>query len=310
MSDDKRHSGDDWSRDDLDDRTAVPGSSIDPLQDPDDLVGEALRLMSERQQESVVSKAADEVLRLGVKQNEGAVDMDMAASKVEAAAEAARRLGSASTDFEVRTEHRSQHGSIYVTVRNKPPPLIARVAPRLAPLPRWVAVAAIAVATLTVLITVGVWATGGRSNGQPSAVTDLSPPANESGIWAVRVIDGDTLVVSGVGGAGSEETIRLLAIDTPERGQRWYAEAGTALRELVAERPITIEFETPGKLERDKYGRVLAYLIVGGQNVNVEMVRRGWTAYVTKYNSDRFAKDFVAAAAEARAAHRGVWSSR
>ncbi|MFN0133580.1 MAG: thermonuclease family protein [Phycisphaerales bacterium] len=282
----------------------------DQIRDPDDLLGEALRRMNERQQESIVSKAADEALRLSVKRSEGALDQDMGASKIEATSEAARRLAGTGTDFEVRTEHRSQHGSVYVTVRNAPPPFIARITPRLNPIPRRVAVAVIAFASLTGLIAVAVWTSDGRNTGQASPVTHPSLAVSNSGISAIKFIDGDTLVVSGVGGAGTEEKIRLLAIDTPERGQRWYAEAGTALSELVAKRSIALEYETPGKLERDKYGRVLAYLIVDGQNVNVEMVRRGWTAYVTKYDDDRFAKDFVTAEEEARAAHRGIWSSR
>ena len=125
-----------------------------------------------------------------------------------------------------------------------------------------------------------------------------------------KFVDGDTFAVAGVDGGATEERIRLLAIDTPERGQRWYAEAGSALRDIVGNRPINLEYEAPGKLQRDKYGRVLAYLIVDGRNVNVEMVRRGWTAYVTKYGGERFAQDFAAAEEEARAAHRGIWSSR
>ncbi|MBX3321549.1 MAG: thermonuclease family protein [Phycisphaeraceae bacterium] len=309
MNDDKGTSGGDWPPNDFDHSTPGSSAPTNPIQNPEDLLGEALRLMNARQQESIFSKAADEAIRLGVKQSEGAVDRDMVASKVEAVADAVHRLGSTSTDVEIRTEHRSQHGSIYVTVRNAPPPLVARISPRLAPIPRWVASVVIAVATSIGLIGVGIWATGGRSSGNPSTVAQSSPALNISRIAAIQVIDGDTLVVSGVGGTGLEERIRLLAIDTPERGQRWYSEAGNALRELVANSPITLEYETPGKLERDKYGRVLAYLIVDGQNVNVEMVRRGWTAHVTKYGSNRFANDFSAAEGEARAAQRGIWSS-
>ena len=245
-----------------------------------------------------------------MKQSECAVDRDMGASKIEAAAETARRLEATGTDFEVRTEHRSQHGSIYVTVRNASPPLIARIAPRLSPIQRWVGALVIAVTALSGLIAAGFWATGAWSTGYSSGLTASPSLAIEGNTSAVRFIDGDTLVVASVNGIGSEEKIRLMAIDTPERGKQWYSEAGSALKELVNNRPVHLEFETPGKLQRDKYGRILAYLIVDGRNVNIEMVRQGWTAYVTKYGGDRFAKDFVAAEEEARAAHRGIWSSR
>lgn len=41
--------------------------------------------------------------------------------------------------------------------------------------------------------------------------------------------------------------------------------------------------------------------------VNVELVRLGWSAYVTKYGRGRLAEQFEAAEKEARAAKRGLW---
>jgi hypothetical protein len=40
---------------------------------------------------------------------------------------------------------------------------------------------------------------------------------------------------------------------------------------------------------------VLAYLFVEGTNVNVEMVRQGWSPFWTKYGRGRYAADFEAA---------------
>ena len=104
-----------------------PTRDLAPIQNPNDLLGEALRRMSPQKQEEIVGKATDEALRLQVKQREGKLDHEMASSKVDSAADAANRLGNAGTEFEVKAEHRSEHGSVQVTVRSKRPSLSQRV---------------------------------------------------------------------------------------------------------------------------------------------------------------------------------------
>lgn len=104
-----------------------PTRDLAPIQNPNDLLGEALRRMSPQKQEEIVGKATDEALRLQVKQREGKLDHEMASSKVDSAAEAANRLGAAGTEFEVKAEHRSEHGSVQVTVRSKRESLSQRI---------------------------------------------------------------------------------------------------------------------------------------------------------------------------------------
>lgn len=105
--------------------TDQPTRDLAPIQNPNDLLGEALRRMSPQKQEEIVGKATDEALRLQVKQREGKIDHEMATSKVDQAASAAQRLSGESTEFEFKADHRSEHGSVQVTVRTKrpePPP--------------------------------------------------------------------------------------------------------------------------------------------------------------------------------------------
>ena len=67
----------------------------------------------------------------------------------------------------------------------------------------------------------------------------------------VAVEDGDTLqLVNGV-------RVRLLGINTPERGAAFYNEAKQKTADLVAGRSVSLEYE-PG-YQDDKFGRVLAY---------------------------------------------------
>tara|TARA_R110002094_G_scaffold8454_7_gene17957 strand:+ start:2946 stop:4181 length:1236 start_codon:yes stop_codon:yes gene_type:complete len=87
-----------------------------PLRNPNDLLGEALQRMAPAQQEKVLGKATEEALRLQVKSKEGQIDNAMASDKVEGVATAAERLGQTGNDFSVQAEHRSEHGSVKVTV--------------------------------------------------------------------------------------------------------------------------------------------------------------------------------------------------
>jgi endonuclease YncB( thermonuclease family) len=91
-----------------------------------------------------------------------------------------------------------------------------------------------------------------------------------------RVVDGDTLHARC---DGENVKVRLLRIDTPERGEPGYEAAAGALREILREGPLELEFEEPGLPVTDDYERLLAYVRVGGELANVEMVRRGWSSF-------------------------------
>lgn len=134
---------------------------------------------------------------------------------------------------------------------------------------------------------------------QPSA-----PPA-----WFVlRVKDGDTLVAKMEGGQiERQETIRLLNINTPEHDQPGFTEAAEALKALVRIGTITLEFAEPNVEKRDGFGRLLAFVIADGKNVNIEMMRQGWSKLYTKYGKGRLHEQFAAAEAGAREAKRGLW---
>lgn len=167
--------------------------------------------------------------------------------------------------------------------------------------------AALGVAT-TLGFVAGRWSapTGPVRTSAPAAIRAATAYAGT----VTKVVDGDTLVVSLSEGLAAEEKIRLLAIDTPERGQRWYAQSRAALVELLHGKEVWLEFEKPGKMKRDKYGRILAFVFVDGVNANIEMVRLGWSAYLSKYGGERFSHELIVAEEAARAARRGIWSLR
>lgn len=127
-----------------------------------------------------------------------------------------------------------------------------------------------------------------------------------AGPWVFeRCVDGDTIEIS-IGTSGPREKVRLLCIDTPETGQAGYAQATVALRELLQFSTLELEFENPGNPTRDRYGRVLAYVFVGGKLANYELVKQGWSDFYTDYGRGRYATCFEFAQADAKANRRGL----
>jgi endonuclease YncB( thermonuclease family) len=133
-------------------------------------------------------------------------------------------------------------------------------------------------------------------------------PAERRGPYPVtRVVDGDTLHVEIAGALVPTEKVRLLRIDTPERNHPGYERATAALKALVEDRDVFLVFEDPDSPQRDEYGRLLAYVLLDDANVNLELVRRGWSRFFTKYGEGRFGDAFAIAEAEARDSDRGLW---
>lgn len=132
-----------------------------------------------------------------------------------------------------------------------------------------------------------------------------APPQRATGVVAA-VYDGDTLTLT------SGARVRLLQIDTPELGSgECYSRA--ARTALVALAPIgarlTLEPD-PALGLIDRYGRQLRYVIRGGTNVNVELVRRGAAApYFYRGERGRYSGGLLRAAEQARAEKKGLWKA-
>lgn len=69
----------------------------------------------------------------------------------------------------------------------------------------------------------------------------------------MRVIDGDTVELAG------GDRLRLLGIDTPERGELFYDSATIFLESLVLGKKSRIEYADK---RRDRYGRLLGFLYI------------------------------------------------
>lgn len=121
----------------------------------------------------------------------------------------------------------------------------------------------------------------------------------------VRVIDGDSIVVSM---SGQAEEIRLIGIDAPEMGQRpWGRKAREHIKEILLRSSdrVSVFYDVQ---KRDKYGRLLAYVrTADGGLANAEMLKDGYAALFTLPPNVRYADEFRAAQEYARKRRLGIW---
>ncbi len=154
---------------------------------------------------------------------------------------------------------------------------------------------------LIALALVAVLAAGCQSGKQ--AGTTAETPMSGARVVVEWVNDGDTLTLT------SGAKVRLVQIDAPELETDCYGRA--ALNALVALAPkgTRVTLASDPKLDdRDAYGRLLRYVFVRHENVNVELVREGAASpYFFRKERGRYAGDLLDAVDEARSAHRGYW---
>lgn len=146
-----------------------------------------------------------------------------------------------------------------------------------------------------------------------------------------KVSDGDTLHVKA---DGTDHTVRLIGVDTPELHESDKLERDAArtkqdkrtiqalgkrardfTRRLCEGKTCRLEYDQANAAsgQRDKYRRLLAYIFVPGDGgtevlVNAEIIRNGYGAAMTAYPYDEARKsEFLRLQREARSAKRGLW---
>lgn len=137
-----------------------------------------------------------------------------------------------------------------------------------------------------------------------------------------RAIDGDTLAVR-FSGRG-EETVRILGIDTPETEDHgnwggefagigdpsyltaWGLKAAEYTGSVAEGKTITLMDDCLAG-DRDRYGRILAYVEIDGMDLGARLVSEGYARVYTAESFDR-KPQYLSLQSEAQQSGAGLWS--
>ena len=143
------------------------------------------------------------------------------------------------------------------------------------------------------------------------AVLAASPAAG-AGTFTYRgtvtnVVDGDTLDVKLT--SGKRERIRLIGIDTPERGACYAGKATERARQLALSKPVVLRGD-PSQDTRDRYGRLLAYVwIPGGKDLGYQLLSGGFAKVYVYRDAFQRLPAYRNAEAAAKGASGGQWKA-
>lgn len=95
-----------------------------------------------------------------------------------------------------------------------------------------------------------------------------------------RIIDGDTIKANNI-------SIRLLGINSPEKGEPLSDEATEFLEKLILNKTIKLE-----STKQDRYRRTLAYIFLGNENINLKIVENGFANTYFPEGKQKYYSDF------------------
>ena len=126
-----------------------------------------------------------------------------------------------------------------------------------------------------------------------------APPAKRFAAEVVGVVDGDTIDVL----VGHQKTrIRIEGIDCPELAQPF----GRAAKQFSSDRVFGKRVEILTQTT-DRYGRTIARVRVGGQDLGLALLEAGLAWQYTTYSHDPV---YGSAERGARAARQGLWADK
>lgn len=119
----------------------------------------------------------------------------------------------------------------------------------------------------------------------------------------VGIADGDTVTV--LDDANTHFKIRLMGIDAPEKKQAFGNKSKESLSALVYNKQVIVVYN-----KKDKYGRTVGKILVGGVDANLEQIKAGMAWHYKQYMKEQSVEDRAAyahAEEQARVEKRGLW---
>ena len=113
----------------------------------------------------------------------------------------------------------------------------------------------------------------------------------------VSISDGDTF--TGLDSQNRQVKVRLHGIDAPEKAQAFGNVSRKALGDLIEGKTVEVQ-----QVDKDRYGRVVANVHVGGTHVNRELVAKGLAWRYVQYDKKG---EFTQVEQAAKTARKGLW---
>lgn len=120
----------------------------------------------------------------------------------------------------------------------------------------------------------------------------------------VGISDGDTVTV--LDSTNTQYKIRLSGIDAPEKKQAFGNVAKKTLSDLIYDKQVDVSYS-----KLDRYQRVVGKILLGSQDVNLEMIKAGMAWHYKKYQKEQPFEDrlnYLQAEVAAKEQKRGLWA--
>lgn len=131
---------------------------------------------------------------------------------------------------------------------------------------------------------------------------------SEASYKVTRVVDGDTIIIDY---NGKEERVRLIGVDTPEsvhpnaeKNTEFGKTASNFTKQYLENKYVKIELDVQ---ERDKYGRLLAYVYLDDIMYNKTLLQKGYAKIATYPPNVKYVNDFTEIQKEAQNNKKGLW---
>jgi micrococcal nuclease len=133
-------------------------------------------------------------------------------------------------------------------------------------------------------------------------------PESPTTYRVLRVVDGDTIEIEI---NGTKEKVRFIGVDTPEsvhpdasRNVEYGKIASDFTKDRLDGSNVTLELDVQ---ERDRYGRILAYVYLNGTMFNKTLLEEGHAQVAMYPPNVKYVDDFTKLQESARNAKKGIW---